>query len=341
MNPSDFAERLKHLAPIIESAIAKYALPQTRPVANLDEGVRYALGLDLDQSERRGKRLRPALAVMTCEQLGGKIEQALPFAAAVELMHNYFLIHDDIEDGDTMRHGRPAVWRRFGLAHGINIGDYMHGRVLAIVLESLNIGVPQARVLHLLRLLADALDHTSRGQAMDMNARREANLAVEDYLQTVIEKTGVYLAAPMLGGAIVAGANDELLDLIRGFGEAIGPMFQIMDDLIDLTEGKGRGEIGADIREGKRSFMVAYSLGKLEPAARAELLAILDRPREQTSPADVARAIELMASCGAMEAAREKVADFARAARYLAAQMPLHLTRFFCDVADYLENRTR
>lgn len=341
MDSEAFSAKLNEIAPVIEAALGEWALPGGEPVVNLDEGVRYALGLDVDEVRHRGKRLRPALAVLSCEALGGSRDQVLPFAAAVELMHNGFLVHDDIEDGDEMRHGRPTVWRRFGVAHAINIGDYLQTRVNAVVLESLDYGVDPSIVLRLLRLLAVAFDHTQRGQALDLNARSATDYTVEKYLAMVTEKTGHYLAAPILGGAVVAGADSALLAEIGDFSEAIGPMFQIVDDLIDLTEGKGRGEKGADVREGKRSFLVAHALARLDPLARMELLKILDCPRQTTMPPDIARAMEFFQQTGAIEEARALVKNLGRRARLSTDRMPEPLRELLRGTTVYLERRSR
>ena len=348
MDREELAAQLKRVAPAIEAALGDWALPRRtagEPSTHLDHGVRYALGLDVEQATQRGKRLRPALAILTCEALGGKVSQVMPFAVAVELMHNFFLIHDDIEDGDVMRHGRATVWRKFGLAHGVNIGDYLHARVTAVVLKSLEHGVAPATVLRLLTVLVETLDHTHRGQALDISARSCGDLTVEQYLATVGEKTGYYLAAPLIGGAIIAGADESLLDDLRDYGSAVGPMYQIVDDLIDLTESKGRGERGADMREGKRSFMVAFALSRLDPVARTELLCILDRPRELTTPKNIARAIEILEECGAVEQARATVKDLAGRTRSVVTRMPDPpyggLCQLLTGATDFLENRTR
>jgi geranylgeranyl pyrophosphate synthase len=337
-----FIEDLRQVAPIMDARLRDWALPSdAKAVANLDEAVRYALGLDIEEPAQRGKRVRPALAVLTCEALGGAHEQVLPFAVAVELMHNCFLVHDDIEDGDTMRHGRPAVWSRYGLAHGVNVGDYLLARAFAVALRSLESGVAPPTVLALLDLLAQTFDHTIRGQALDINARTQAAVSIEDYMATVTEKTGHYLAAPIVGGAIVAGADPALLAAIRAYGAAVGPMYQIVDDLIDLTESKGRGERGADIREGKKSFLAASALTRLDPEKRDELLAILERPREATSADDVNRAIELFEECGAVTEARHLIAALERRAAAAAARLPERLRELLSGVTAYLVNRTR
>jgi geranylgeranyl pyrophosphate synthase len=330
------------MAPAIEEALERLALPAgSNPIVNLHEGVRYALGLDVEDEAQRGKRLRPALAVLTCEALGRPRQDALPFAVAMELMHNFFLTHDDIEDGDDMRHGRPAGWRQFGLAHGINIGDYLHARVFAVLLESTRTGTAPETVFRLLELVSDTLEHTVRGQALDINARDSESLTIDQYLEIVTEKTGHYLAAPILGGAILADADDALLESICEFGSALGPMYQIVDDLIDLTESKGRGERGADIREGKRSFLAAWALTHLPEAERRELLTILNRPREETLTSDITRAIELFEACDAREEAHRRIAELASRARAAADRLPEALAHLLRDLANYLESRRR
>lgn len=108
-------------------------LRQGKLVPNLHDGLIYSLGLDIKSRDRRGKRLRPTLCLVTCEALGGNMRHAMTFACICEILHTYFLIHDDIEDGDKFRRNRPAVWVKYGLSHGINIGDFM----LAVMLQTI------------------------------------------------------------------------------------------------------------------------------------------------------------------------------------------------------------
>ena len=137
--------------------------------------------------ESGGKRIRPALCLLCCEALGGNPSDALRFAAAVEIMHNMFLLHDDIEDEDTLRRDAPTVWRRFGLANAVNVGDYMLGRAYQAVLES---PVDERTRLWLVAEFTDAYQMTCRGQAIDINWRGTDRLSVEDYLEAVTQKTG-------------------------------------------------------------------------------------------------------------------------------------------------------
>lgn len=309
-------------------------------VPNLHEGLEYALGLDIADPARRGKRLRPALCLMTCEALGGNPKQALPFALAIELMHNFCLIHDDIEDGDRVRRDRPSVWVKYGLAHGVNIGDYMLTQVFVALMQLLEVGLSAEVTLRLVRLMADTLDHTHIGQAMDISARSAASFTVADYMKLVTEKTGYYLSAPILAGAIVARAAAPVQKALVQFGKCIGPMFQIMDDIIDLTEGKGRLEIGADIREGKRSFLVAYAAGRCTEKERKSLISILNMSREQTAKEHIVWVIRLFEKYDAIEAGKRKSRELLRKGKKHLQHVPFGLRRMLETTADFLSTRT-
>ena len=310
-------------------------------VSNLHEGLEYALGLDIPDQARRGKRLRPTICLMTCEALGGNPKQAIPFALAIELMHNFCLIHDDIEDGDRVRRDRPSVWVKYGLAHGINIGDYMLTQVFLALMDSLEVGLSAEVTLRLVRLMAETLDHTHIGQAMDISARSTTSFSVADYMKLVTEKTGYYLAAPILAGAIIARAKAPVQQALVRFGKCIGPMFQIIDDIIDLTEGKGRLEIGADIREGKRSFLVAYASGRCTPNERKRLLSILNKSRDQTSKDHIAWVIRLFKKYDAIEAGRRMSQELLRKGKKHLERVPPKLRRKLVATADFLSTRTR
>lgn len=307
MSTLSFSEIVNRLSPRVDTAL-EALLARERPVANLHEGLRYALGLDIDDLGARGKRVRPVLCLAVCEALGGRIDDALPFACAIELMHNFALVHDDIEDGDEMRRDRPAVWVRYGRHHGINIGDYLLCKVVAVLAHEG--ALDDSRRLAMIRAMSLALDHTHIGQALDMNARDSHAFTFEEYDRLVREKTGYYLAAAMKGGAIAAGADAATLDALDRFGDAMGPLFQVRDDVLDLTQGKGRGgAIGSDIREGKRSYLVAHATGAATDAERSRLYAILDRPRAETTDDDVAWVIDLFQRTGAIAAAERRCAQ--------------------------------
>ena len=246
MTKEELLKYFSQKAPHIEKSIRRVLPPERNFILNLHDAVEYALGLNEKNMAKRGKRFRPALCLLACEMLGGDVKKAYPFAVAIELMHNYCLVHDDIEDGDTVRRGRPAVWKRYGLAHGINAGDYMIAGLYRHLITQNGILWSLEITVQLLELMSDTLDHTLTGQALDINARASKDIIVADYLEIVRQKTGYYLASPIVGGALIAGADTQVLNAIRRYGSYMGPLFQIMDDIIDLTAGKGRNEIGAD-----------------------------------------------------------------------------------------------
>ena len=172
-----------------------------------------------------------------------------------------------------------------------------------------------------------------------MNARN-TRISVDDYMNLVTEKTGHYLAAPMIAGAICADANAEVISALGTFGLMIGPMFQIRDDVIDLTHGKGRGSIGNDIREGKRSFLVAHALEHADGQDQHFLTGILDLPRSDTSDEDVQTALSIFENCGAMAAADDRCAHLKEMAVTALKPLPDNLRARLLEVTEHLTART-
>ncbi|RME03033.1 MAG: polyprenyl synthetase family protein [Deltaproteobacteria bacterium] len=336
MEASDFEAYLVGEGRAIDEALERFVdrIPQ---VAILRAGVSHALGLDREGGG--GKRLRPALSLLTCVALGGKRAQAMPFALAMELLHSFLLVHDDIEDGDRIRRNRPAVWVRFGMAQGINIGDYLFCKAYEAVLSLRNHGLPDERVLALLALLTETVAHTGEGQALDLEARARRDLCVEDYMRIVTAKTGDYLIAPAIGGAMIAGADPSIIAALTAFGRCIGPAFQIIDDVIDLTSGKGRGEPGSDIREGKRSFLVVETAARARPDERDRLFEILDKPRQATSTEDIETVTALFEKYGAVARARAKARALCAEGKEYLAPLPPPLARMLATAADFFTER--
>lgn len=339
MTPSSFSDIVTRLSPRVDAELESIFARES-PIANLHEGLRYALGLDLDDPVARGKRVRPVLCLAVCEALGGSIEAALPFACAIELMHNFALVHDDIEDGDRVRRDRDAVWVRYGTAHGINIGDYLFCKVVAVLAH--DGALDEARRLAMIRAMSAALDHTHIGQALDMNARATRAFTHAEYDRLVREKTGYYLAAAMKGGAIAAGADAVVLQALDRFGDAMGPLFQVRDDVLDLSQGKGRGgAIGSDIREGKRSYLVAHATAHAGDADRERLYDILDRPREETTDDDVRWVIALFERVGAIKAAEQRCSSLYEDGLSAIDGLPTRLRETLASFAKEMVGRRR
>ncbi len=255
------------------------------------------------------------------------------------MMHNFLLVHDDIQDQDVMRRGRESVWVRFGRDHGINIGDYMFAQTYELVQRSREKGVEDPMVLSLVDLVTQTVERTGEGQALDLEARRRRDMGRDDYMGIVTMKTGFYLAAPLVGGAILAGAPREALDILRSLGDKIGPIFQMADDIIDLTEGKGRGERGSDIKEGKRSFLVVHTAQQCSSTEREEMYRILDTPRGETTPEEVKWVMDLFETYDAVEAAREQGQRLLEEARTLVNRLPSPLNSNLMAAMEFMLGR--
>jgi geranylgeranyl pyrophosphate synthase len=323
-----FRERLAHAAARIEPVLEEL-LP--RGAAEfLSEAIWYHL-------ESGGKRIRPAICLLTCESLGGDSSRALHVAAAVEILHNTLLIHDDLEDGDTVRRDREAVWVRYGLGNAVNVGDYLFGAASRAILRS---PLPAETVVRLLEAFTDAYETTCRGQALDMNWRARPDLTVEDYLRMVTLKTGRYMAIGMVGGAIVAGQPVSVQEAIGRLGDCMGAAFQIRDDLIDLTAGKGRGGMtGNDIREGKCSILYVHALSGAGPGDRADLVRIMAKSRQDTTDADVERVRGIYERCGSVEFARREADCLVQRAYETIETIPVGDKAFFRRLTSFMVER--
>ncbi len=310
----DIPSLLKSYSDRVDDLLAREMPPDSVPY--LSEGVWY-------QFSSGGKRLRPALCLLTCEKLGGDPERSLPFALAAEILHNVLLIHDDIEDGDTMRRDRKTLWTHLDLANAINVSDYLISNAYRILLKS---PVDPQTINRLVGIYSLTFQRTVEGQALDINLRGCETLDVSTYYRIVQLKTAYYLTFNLVGGAIIAGIDGAVIDLLWELGRCLGPAFQIRDDVIDLTRGKGRGgEIGCDIREGKPSIFFAYSLEKLpqDSPERARLIELTRRPREETTGDDVETVVASYRQAGAFDFAESECSRLIDRAFEVIERLPL------------------
>ncbi len=211
--------------------------------------------------EARGKRIRPLLVLLTCAAAGTAWEQALPAAAAVELIHNFSLIHDDIEDNSPLRRGRPTVWARWGIPQAINAGDTMFTLAHLAILRladsaSAQIALQASQALH------DTCLNLTQGQYLDISYQARGDLTLDAYWPMVGGKTAALLAACAHIGALVAGAEPGVCLDYRQFGWSLGLAFQAQDDLLGIwgdTALTGKST-ESDLLSGKKSLPVLYGL---------------------------------------------------------------------------------
>ena len=247
-----------------------------------------------------GKRMRARLSLAAAAALGASREAAAPWAAAVELLHNATLVHDDIQDGDLIRRGQPTVWVRHGVPQAINAGDLL---LMLPFLALADLDAPGSVRWELSRALADHAARTVRGQSEELDLLPGGHLDRAAYSRSVRGKTGALFALPVEGAALVAGLSAaEAAALGEAFVE-LGVLFQLQDDVLDLYGDKGRGAPGADLKEGKVSALVVAHLERV-PEDRAWLLNLLRAPRDLTPQREVEEAIRRFRASGAHPRAR-------------------------------------
>jgi geranylgeranyl diphosphate synthase type II len=246
-------------------------------------GTNSLYDLILDYPLRGGKALRPALCIATCLGLGGHLEAILPTAATLELYHNAFLIHDDIEDESWWRRGKPTLHIDHGIPVAVNVGDAMLSLSLQPLLDNVErVGLGPA--LRILRAVAHMTRQTVEGQAIELEWVRSNTwqLADADYLKMVELKTSWYsFITPLQVGAVAAGAGPECLAPLESLGRHLGAAFQITDDLLNLRadpEDYGK-EIGGDLWEGKRTLMLLHALRSAESDDQDRAVHILAKRR--------------------------------------------------------------
>jgi len=248
-----------------------------------------------------GKQLRPLFCLLTCEACGGRQSLALPVAAAIELLHNFSLIHDDIEDADSTRRGRPTAWTVWGMPQALNAGDALHSLAQLTLLRLSERGAPAETVVEALRLFEEACLQLTEGQFLDLRFESEEDISTTSYLGMVAKKTAALLAASCRLGALVAQAPERQQERLQHFGHHLGLAFQIQDDVLGIwgdpaVTGK---PVGADLRRRKKTLPVLYALRHCEP-----FRALLAQP--ELTAADVARAVEWMEASGSRAYADEQ-----------------------------------
>jgi geranylgeranyl diphosphate synthase type II len=281
---------------------------------------RHLYDLIAGHLSREGKGIRPALCLATCRAFGGSEERAVPSAAAIELLHNAFLVHDDIEDASEYRRDRPTMHRQYGVPLAVNVGDAMNAMSVRLLKKNLSLLGPE-----LAGRVFDEFDHMSietiEGQAMELGwiSDNDCNTSEEDYLLMVLKKTCWYsFIHPCRIGALIAQPDRLDLDGFNRFGYYLGTAFQIQDDVLNLVGNRDKygKEIGGDLLEGKRTLILAHLFKTCTPHEKERLKAFLSKPRTQRLPREVASIYSLLDSHGSIEYARQVAREFVDAARH-------------------------
>lgn len=247
-----------------------------------------------------GKRIRPLLCLLSCEALGGDAEAALPLAAAIELLHSFSLVHDDIQDNSPLRRHRATVWALWGAAQAINVGDLLYAsanRSLLAVRER----VPPETALILIERFQATCVRLCEGQYLDMDFETRAAVSRDQYLAMIERKSAELIAYATWSGAVAAGVDSGRAEQMDAFGRQLGLGFQIQDDVLGIwgTEEETGKSVSSDILSAKKTLPWVHALETLPEAEASALTAIYRLPTRDE--ALVARARDLIERSGARE----------------------------------------
>lgn len=259
--------------------------------------------------QETGKRLRPLLCLLACEACGGDWRRAVPAAAAIELMHNFSLIHDDIEDNSPQRRHRPTVWSLWGQAQAINVGDGLFA-ISRLALQRLaNRGISPQKVVVAFRIVDQTCLYLTEGQYLDLAFEEVDGVTVDMYLEMIGKKTGALMSCATQLGALLGTDDERVMESYGAFGYELGLLFQIVDDMLGIWgagEATGKG-VGEDIVSRKKSLPILYALQRSD-----ELRRIYRRERMDAAQQEVV--MERLESLSAREYAREMAVKHLRLA---------------------------
>ncbi|MDX1650239.1 MAG: polyprenyl synthetase family protein [Myxococcota bacterium] len=268
---------LREYGALVYDAMQRY-LPPAEPR-------RYLYDVVADYPRRGGRRLRPGLCIATARAFGATLDEVLPTAVSIELLHNALLVHDDVEDESELRRGRPTLHQEHGVPLAINAGDMLAFLSLEPLLEN-----PERLGARIARRVLDETRRVAResaeGQALDLGWRRDnvLDVGLEDYLRMVLQKTcWLTTLYPLRAGAIIGSRGGFDPDRLLAFGFFVGAAFQIQDDLLNLVGDPVRygKELDGDLREGKRTLMLIRLLERASPGEREQVVRILSSDRAE------------------------------------------------------------
>ncbi|MDI7277278.1 MAG: polyprenyl synthetase family protein [Anaerolineae bacterium] len=305
------ADRLQPYLEAVNAALRSLFATPSPELEPLYGMMRYHLGW-VDQDFRpveapSGKRVRPLICLLSCEAAGGDWRVALPLAAGLELIHNFSLMHDDIEDSSRTRRHRATVWALWGVPQAINTGDAMFTIARRTVLTLADTSVPQHTVLRVLRCVEETSLALCQGQYLDIAFESRQEVDPESYMQMIEGKTAALLACAAETGALVGGAG-AASEGYRTFGHELGLAFQMVDDILGIwgdpaVTGKPASD---DIRSRKKTLPVLYALRRLAERGDSSLATLLSRPVR--SKADVRSVLHCLEAAGARQHTEELAA---------------------------------
>ncbi len=263
----ELKEYLKERKELIDREILKYLPPEPPYGKKLYQAVKYSLTVG-------GKRLRPILCLAGCEVVGGKVEDAITPACAIEMIHTYSLVHDDLPemDNDTLRRGHPTTWVKFGQATAVLAGDALLNRAFEVLADWNFDCERKIKVISELGRASGMLGMVL-GQQCDLDAEGRDDVSLEELLFIHRHKTGRLITASVVVGGITGGGSEEEIGALRNYGDSIGLAFQIVDDVLDVVGNQEKigKNVGSDVEKGKTTFVKFFGVDGAKKRAREEV----------------------------------------------------------------------
>jgi len=283
-----------------------------------------------------GKRLRPVMALITCEMVGGDSEKAVPFATALETIHNFTLVHDDVMDDDDLRHGVDACHTIYGLSTAILAGDTLFAYAFEMITDC---DIEDGIKADLVKNVAYVVRKIAEGQQMDINFEEEETVDAKEYLEMIRLKTSILFGAAAYGGAKIGGTSEKEARKLEEMATNVGLGFQIWDDYLDATASEevlGKPS-GSDIQQGKRTLLVIEALNRAEESDRKRLIDILD---SKNTDKEIKEAVNIMNRSGALEECHKQANKYLKDARKTLSSYPQSEAReLFEELLEYMVTR--
>jgi len=263
-----------------------------------------------------GKRLRPIIAMLSCESVGGIPETTIPFGIALEYLHNSTLLHDDIIDRDDWRRGLLTTHKKFGLPMAIVAGDALIGETYRMLSYMAPPELEAVTYKEIIRAIADAAKNFYEGEAMDIEFGDRLNVTIHEYMIMIEKKTSqLYLLAGK-GGALIGKTNRKQVENMAEYGKLFGLIFQIKDDLLNILTDQaalGKQKIGSDIPNGKRTLMFIHALSHVDARVKKKMMRIVGN--EEAIQDEVMEVIDIFMESGSIDYAQNKLKEFRERAK--------------------------
>ncbi len=290
MVSKSFEARMDNYRKLVNDRLNQVVVKQS-PVSFYDP-VRYVL-------EGGGKRVRPILVILACKAVGGNEDDCLDAAVAVEILHNFTLVHDDIMDNDDLRRSRETVHKKWDEATAILAGDGLVALAYHYLLKT-----KTNEITEIANIFTTGIIDLCEGQALDKEFERRFDIDLDQYLLMIEKKTARLLMISSEIGAIIGGGNNKQRELLREFSRQLGNAFQIQDDLLDMEKTSGK-TFGSDIKQKKRTILYVHALNHADQLIKAQLFNIINQPEIKNG--DVLRVRDLFDASGTFNFARHEV----------------------------------